>query len=68
METILTIEEEVPKIQLLEIEPQIELVEEEVRTTDTEIHVRIAKLEVGIGPLVVVQVETTKIIVEETSV
>ncbi len=68
METIPTIEEEEFKIQLLEIKPQIELVEEEVRTIDTRIHVRIAKLEVGKGPLVVVQVETTKIIVEETSV
>ncbi len=54
MEVILAIEEEVSKIQPLEIEPQIELVEEEVKTTKIEIQVIIAKSEVGIEPLVVV--------------
>jgi len=68
VETIPTTEEKVFKIQFLEIKPQIELVEEEVKTIDTDIHVRIANLKVGIRPLVVVQVEITKIIVEETSV
>jgi hypothetical protein len=33
-----------------------------------EIHVRIAKLEVGTEPLVVVQVETIETIVEEANV
>jgi hypothetical protein len=41
----------------LEIEPQTELVEEEVQ---------IVELEVGTEPLVVVPVETIKIVVEET--
>ncbi len=59
METILITKEEVSKIQPLEVEPQIELMEEEVRTTN---------LEVGTKPLVVIQVETTKIVVEETNV
>ncbi len=35
METILAIEEEVSKIQPLEVEPYIYLVEEEVRTLET---------------------------------
>jgi hypothetical protein len=59
VETILITKEEVSKIQPLEVEPQIELMEEEVRTTN---------LEVGTKPLVVIQVETTKIVVEETNV
>jgi len=43
-------------------------VEEEVKNVETKIHVRIVELEVGIKPLVVVQVETTKIVAEETNV
>jgi hypothetical protein len=42
VEIILAIEEEVSKIQPLEIKPRIELVEEEVRITKMEIHVRTA--------------------------
>jgi hypothetical protein len=45
MNTILAIEEEVSKIQPLEVEPHTKLVEEEVKTT---------KPKVGIEPLVVV--------------
>ncbi len=59
MESILTIEEEVSKIQPLEIEPHTKLVEEEVRTVDTK---------VGTKALVVEQVKTIEIIVEETNV
>jgi hypothetical protein len=43
-------------MQPLEVEPQIEFVEEEVKTTN---------LEVGIKLLVVVQVETIEIVVEQ---
>ncbi len=43
-------------MQPLEVEPHIELMEEEVRT---------ANLEVGIEPLVVVQVYTTEIANEQ---
>jgi hypothetical protein len=43
----------------MEIEPQIEFVEREVKT---------AKLEVGTKPLVIKQVKITKTIVEETNV
>ncbi len=64
METILATKEEVSKIQLLKIEPQTKLMEEEVKTIKTKIRVRIAKLEVGIEPLVAIHVETKKIIVE----
>ncbi len=68
METIPAIEEEVFKIQPLEIEPQIELVEEEVRIIKTKIQVKTTKLKMGIEPLVVIQVVTTKIIIKETYV
>jgi hypothetical protein len=37
VETIPTIEEEASKIQLLKIKPQIELVDEKVRTVETKI-------------------------------
>jgi hypothetical protein len=43
-------------MQPLKVEPHIELVEKEVK---------IANLKVGIKPLVVVQVETTKIVIEQ---
>jgi hypothetical protein len=56
VKTIPTTEEEVSKIQPLEIEPHIKLVGKEVR---------IVELEVGIEPLVAKQVKTTKSIVEE---
>jgi hypothetical protein len=52
----------------LEIEPQIELVEEDVRTAKMEMQVRIAKLEVGTKPLVVVHVEIIETIIEDTNV
>jgi len=68
VETIPTIEREVFKIQPLEIEPQIELVEEEVRIIKTKIQVKTTKLKMGIEPLVVIHVVTTKIIVKETYV
>jgi hypothetical protein len=68
VETIPAIEEEVFKIQPLEIEPQIELVEEEVRIIKTKIQVKTTKLKMGIEPLVVIQVVTTKIIIKETYV
>ncbi len=57
--------EEVSKIQPLEIEPQTKLMEEEVRTVKTKIQIRTAEPEVGLEPLVDVQVEITKTIVEE---
>jgi hypothetical protein len=57
METIRTIEEEVSKIQPLEIGPHTELMEKEVKTI---------KMKVGTKPLVVEHVETTQTIVEET--
>ncbi len=56
METILTTQVEQSKMQPLEVELHSKLMEEEVKTTD---------LEVGIEPLVVVQVETRKIVVEQ---
>ncbi len=62
------IEEKVFNIQPLEIEPQIELVEKEVKIIKMEIHVRTTQSKVGKRPLVVVQVEIIKIIVEETNV
>jgi len=68
VETIPTIEEEVFKIQPLEIEPQIELLEKEVRIIKTKIHVKTTELKMGIEPLIVIQVVTTKIIVKETYV
>jgi hypothetical protein len=43
-------------------------VEEEVKTIEIEVHVKTANPKVGTKPLVVVQVETTKTIVEETNV
>jgi hypothetical protein len=43
-------------------------VEEKVKTIEIEIHVRIAKLEVGIEPLVATHVETKEIIIEEINV
>jgi hypothetical protein len=43
-------------------------VEEEVKTVEMEIQVRTIEPEVGIEPLVVVQIEITKIIIEETNV
>jgi hypothetical protein len=42
--------------------------EEEVKIAEIEVQIKIAKLEVGIEPLVVVQVETTYIVVKETNV
>ncbi len=60
-----TIKEEVSKIQPLEIEPQTKLVEEEIKTVKTEKQVKTVKPEVGIEPLVDVQVEITETIVEE---
>jgi hypothetical protein len=42
--------------------------EDEVKTIETKIHVRIAKLEVGTEPLVVIHVETKKTIIEEIDV
>jgi hypothetical protein len=57
VEFIPTTKEEVSKIQPLEIEPHIELMEKEVK---------IAEPKVGTKPLVVEQVKTTKIVVEET--
>ncbi len=59
MESIPVTKEEVSKIQPLEIEIQTELVEKEVKIT---------KLEVGIEPLVVEQIETTKNVMEEIDV
>ncbi len=56
MEITLVIEVKQSKMQPLEVEPHIELMEEEVRT---------ANLEVGIEPLVVVQVYTTEIANEQ---
>ncbi len=53
LETTLTTKVEQSKMQTLEVEPHIELVEEEVKIID---------LDVGIEPLVDVQVETTKIV------
>jgi hypothetical protein len=44
-----TLEEEVSKMYPLEIEPQTKLVEEEVRTKEIEVHVKIAKLEVVVN-------------------
>jgi hypothetical protein len=58
VESILTIKEEVSKIQPLEIEPHTKLVEEEVRT---------AKTKVGTKPLVVEQVKIIEIIMKETN-
>jgi hypothetical protein len=68
VEIILAIEEEVSKIQPLGIETQTELVEEEVKTIEMEIHVKNVEAQVGIEPLVAVQVEITEIIIEETNV
>ncbi len=67
MEAILITKEEVSKIQLLEIS-QIELVDEEVRTAKMEIQFKTVKLEVGIEPLVAIQVKITKVIIEDTNV
>jgi len=67
VEAILITKEEVSKIQLLEIS-QIELVDEEVRTAKMEIQVKTVKLEVGIKPLVAIQVKITKVIIEDTNV
>ncbi len=46
-------------MQSLEVEPQIELVEEAIKTID---------LEVGIKPLVAIQVEIVEIVVEQPKV
>jgi hypothetical protein len=55
VETISTTKDEVSKIQPLEIEPHIELMEEEeVKTTKTNIQVKTTKPEVGTKPLVIV--------------
>jgi hypothetical protein len=43
-------------------------VEEEVKTVEPNVQVKTVELEVGIEPLVAIQVETTKIIVEEIDV
>jgi hypothetical protein len=67
VEAILITKEEVSKIQLLEIS-QIELVDEEVRTAKMEIQFKTVKLEVGIEPLVAIQVKITKVIIEDTNV
>jgi hypothetical protein len=56
MWTIPTTKVEHSKMQPLKVEPHIELVEKEVRTKD---------LEVGTEPLVAIQVETTKTIMEQ---
>jgi len=58
VETIPTIEVEVSKIQPIKVEPQIKLVEE----------VKIAKPALGTKPLVYVQVDITKTIVEKPNV
>ncbi len=42
--------------------------EEEVKTTKTNIRVRIIESKMGIEPLVVIQVEIIEIIVKETNV
>ncbi len=42
--------------------------EEEVKTIEIEVQLKIANPKVGIEPLVVVQVETIETIVEETNV
>ncbi len=55
-------------MQLLKVKPQIKLVEEEVKTVEPNVQVKTVELEVGIEPLVAIQVETTKIIVEEIDV
>jgi hypothetical protein len=68
VETLPATEEEVSKIQLLKIKPQIELVEEKVKTVEIKIHVRITKLKMGIEPLVAAHVETKEIIIEEINV
>jgi hypothetical protein len=67
VEIIPTIEQEVSKIQPLELEPQIELMEE-VKITKMGIHVRTIKPKVGTKPLVVIHAEITKTIIEDTSV
>jgi hypothetical protein len=41
VEAIPTLEEEISKIQHLDIEPRTELVGEEIKTIEMEIHVRI---------------------------
>jgi hypothetical protein len=43
-------------------------VDEEIKTIEIEIQVRTTELKVGIEPLVVVHVETTKIVIEEIDV
>ncbi len=58
VESIPTIKEKISKIQPLNIEPQIELLENQVKTT---------KPQVGTKPLVE-QIEATKIVVEEINV
>jgi hypothetical protein len=52
----------------LEIEPQTKLVDEEVKTIKMEIHVKIIEPQMGTKPLVIVEVEITKIIVKEINV
>ncbi len=56
METIPSIKVEVSKIQALEVKPHIELMEEKVRTIEPKVCTE---------PLVVVLIETTKIVVEK---
>jgi hypothetical protein len=48
------IEQEVSKIQPLEIEPQTKLLEEKVITIKMEIHVKIIEPQMGTKPLVTV--------------
>ncbi len=55
METTLEPKVEQSKMQSLEVKPQIELVEEAIRTTNSK---------VGTKPLFVIQVETIETIVE----
>jgi len=55
METNLTTKVEQSKMLPLEVKSHIELVEEKIKTANSK---------VGIKPLVVVQVETTNIVVE----
>jgi hypothetical protein len=42
--------------------------EEEVKTAEIEVQIKFAEPKVGTEPLVVVQVETTDIVVKETNV
>jgi hypothetical protein len=67
VEIIPTIEQEVSKIQPLELEPQTELMEE-VKITKMGMHVKTIKPKVGTKPLVIIHAEITKTIIEDISV